>query len=133
MDIIHQQHIRRAVESMKLGHTIQPDASDHLIHEALTGCIDNPHAAVVVHQGTADSVHQVGFSHAHSGVDKQRIVAPRWSSGYRLSGSMSKLVASANHETLERKFWIQRCSDAIEEIFVGTVFEWLSVLRSGEI
>ena len=66
VDIVYQQHVRRAVEGVKLRHPVHPDTGDHLVHETLAGRVDDPHAAVIVHQGPTDRMHQVSLAHAHA-------------------------------------------------------------------
>ena len=73
LNIVDQQHVRCAIAMVKLLHALQPDAGDHLIHEALARCVDDPHRAELVHQLAADGVHQVGLSHTHAAVQKQRL------------------------------------------------------------
>ena len=84
---------------MELRHPVEPDAGDHLVHEALARRVDDPHAGVVVHQRAADGVHQVGLAHPDAAVDEQRVVAARRSGRDRLRGGVRELVAGADHES----------------------------------
>src|SRR5262245_61749403 len=102
MNIIHQQHVRAAVEGVELSHPVQADTGNHLIDETLAGGVDDPHAGVIVNQGASDRVHQVSLSHAYTGVNEQRVVPARRGRCDRLRGGVSKLVAGTNHKIIER-------------------------------
>ena len=58
VNIVDQQNVCRAVKRVKTRHSIEADASDHLVHEAFARGIDDSHAAVVFHQRATDR----GFS-----------------------------------------------------------------------
>src|SRR5437764_7192449 len=107
LNIVDQQNIRRTVMPVERLHAVQLDAVNHLVHEALTGRVHDLHPCVMVQQGTADSMHQVGFSHTHSPVDKKRIVGPGGYSSYSFRGGVRKLVAGSHHERVKRKFRVQ--------------------------
>ena len=120
LDVVDQQHIRRTIVLMKVRHSIQLDAVDHLIHESLACGVHDPHASEILDQRLADGMHQMGFPHTHAAVDKQRIIGARRQRGYRFCRSMSELIAWTNHEIIEIEFEVDlRRSGPGTECLIG--------------
>ena len=108
LDVIDQQDVSRPVILVKLRHAVGADALNHLVHEPLTGGVHDPHGGEVLIERPADGMHQMGFAHARSAVDEQRVVGTRWRCGHGLGGGVRELVAGANHERIEGELRIQR-------------------------
>src|SRR5579859_502741 len=86
---------------MKGRHAVRLDASNHLVHEALTRGIHDAHRSILLQQRASNGVHQVRLSHTNAAVDEQRIVAARWAVRYRAGRGVRKLVARTDHEVIE--------------------------------
>jgi hypothetical protein len=63
---------------------------------------------MIVDQGAADGMHQVGLAHAHAAIDEQRIIAAGRVGGDGPGGGVRELVAGAHHEAVERELGIER-------------------------
>src|SRR2546423_7939061 len=107
LDIVDEQHIRRAKPLSQLRHSVSSDAGDHFVGESLARGVDDTHRRAVGYQRAPDGMHQMGFSHPHAAIDEQWIVTARWICGDRPRSRMCELVASPNHKSVERKTRIQ--------------------------
>ena len=108
LDVVDQQHIRRAIAIVKLWHAVQPDAGDHIVHEPLARGVDDAHRSVIVDQRAPNRVHQVGLAHTDSAVDEQRVIAARGIGRHRARCGVRKLIACAHHKAIECEFRIER-------------------------
>ena len=89
---------------MKLLHALCADAGDHFVHEALARSVNDAHGAVAVDQFASDGVHQVGLTHPHTAIQKQRIITARGVGGDRFGSRMSKLIAGSDDERIVREY-----------------------------
>ena len=77
LDVVHEQHVHRAVALAELEDPVVLDRVDHLVHEPLARDVGEAVVAVVVEDVVPDRVHQVRLAQAHAAVDEQRVVGAR--------------------------------------------------------
>ncbi len=70
MNIVDEQHVRRAIVPVKQRHPIELDGVDHLVHESLARCVYDIQAAEVFEQAAADRMHQMGFTDPHAAINE---------------------------------------------------------------
>jgi hypothetical protein len=96
LDVVHQQHVRRAVAITETRRALVADGIDQVVGELLGGHVD--HVQPVLQAGMTDGVQQVRFAQPHVAVDKQRVVRAAGVIGHRARGGVGQLIAAAHHE-----------------------------------
>ena len=101
LDVVHQQHVRRAVGLPELVGAARLDGGDELVGEGLAVHIDDVELRVVLLNFGGDGGEQVGLAQARLPVDEQRVIGPRGIGGHRLGRRVGELVGGAFDEVLE--------------------------------
>ena len=101
LDVVHQQHVDRAVLLAEGGQAVEADGVDHLVDEAVRGDVDEDEPLLPGLDVVADRVHEVGLAEAHPAVDEERVVGLARDLRDRAGRRVRKLVGGADHEAVE--------------------------------
>jgi hypothetical protein len=102
LDVVHEEHVDRAVFVPEGGQSVEADGVDHLVDEPVGRDVQQVEAAAVPGLDVVpDGVHEVGLAQAHSAIEEERVVALGRDLGHGPRGGMGELVGRADHEALE--------------------------------
>ena len=108
LDIVNQQRIHRPVIAFELIDGVQLQCLDHVGHKPFRTQIGYLRARVATHNLIANGMHQVGFTQAHTAIEKQRVVGTTGVFCHLHGGSPGQLVRFTLDKGIEGKGFVKK-------------------------
>jgi len=107
LDVVDQKAIEIPVLFPEILHFVETDGVDELIDEPLRSDVKNLRAGVVLTNGVARGVQNMGFPQADAPVKKKRVVGPSGILGHGHGGGLGESVGRPHHEALKGVFGVK--------------------------
>src|SRR6185437_1293731 len=101
LDIVNEQNIHVAKLVAEAGHLVVAQRIDHLVGELLARQVADGHLRLAAFDLMPDGLHEMSLAHADSAIEEERVVGLGGPLGHGQRGGVSKLVAGADHESIE--------------------------------
>ena len=124
LDVVHQQHVHRAVALAEGVHPVRTDGADQVVGEGLGGKVLDHQLREALPDVVAHGVHQVGLAKAHAAVDEEGVVGLTRRLGHRQGGGVGHFVAVAHHEALEGVLGVEAGARGGGFVAVGGLRRW---------
>ena len=106
LDIVHQQHVGRAVFVVKFRRGVVVDGADDLVGKFFTVHVYDVIIREIFMDFKLDGAEKVRFAQARTAPDEQWVISAGWIRRNGLRGCVGKLVGGADDEVFKRKFII---------------------------
>ena len=114
LDIVDQQHVRRAILFAELGHVLRADRLDELVGEGLGGDITD--GAPLLQAVVPDGMQEVGLAQANAAVNKERIIMAAGVLRDGDGGRVSQAIAGTDDERVEDVMAAQISLDRLSSV-----------------
>src|SRR5579862_4239352 len=102
LNIVNQENVHRMKTLAEAEHFVEAQGVDHFNGEFFSADVAEARGGIALFDHVADGMHQVGLAHAHSTIEKQRVVGFGGLFGNGARRRVGKLVGLAYDEGLER-------------------------------
>ncbi|MNR08694.1 hypothetical protein D3C85_1248620 [compost metagenome] len=103
LNIVDQQCVNRAVETLEFVNSVELQCLDHIRDETLGMQVDNLGIGILLEQVVTHSMHQVRFTQAYAPIKEERVIAMLRVIGYLPGRCAGELVRFTFDEVFERK------------------------------
>ena len=97
--------------STEFENAIIANSIDEIVHELLSGYVNEIQRAVIFANLVSNGVKEMGLSKANAAIDEKRIVGAGGGLGDSARGGMSELITGTNDKTAESILWVYRRLD----------------------
>ena len=114
LDVVYQQDVHGVEAVAEAGHAVEAKRVNYFNGKLFSAYVAQAHRRITFFDGVPDGMHQVGLAHAHSAIEKQRVVGFGRLLGHRARRGVRKLVGLAHDERIEAVSQIQLVITAFE-------------------